>query len=63
MVGAVVTGRPVESAWLLHSERKGTIVDTPMVKHTWINLICLKTVSRKSGNTQRADWYKRITGF
>lgn len=25
--------RPVESAWLLHSERKGTIVDTPMVKH------------------------------
>lgn len=22
MMGAVVTGRPVESAWLLHSERK-----------------------------------------
>lgn len=35
MMGAVVTGRPVESAWLLHSERKGTIGDTPMVKHTW----------------------------
>lgn len=35
MMGAVVTGRPVESAWLLHSERKGTIGDTPMVnKHT-----------------------------
>ncbi len=34
-MGAVVTGRPVESAWLLHSERKRTNVDTPMVKHTW----------------------------
>ncbi|XP_034394541.1 TEF transcription factor, PAR bZIP family member b isoform X3 [Cyclopterus lumpus] len=27
--GRVVPGRPVESAWLLHSGEKGTIVDTP----------------------------------
>lgn len=33
MMGAVVTGRPVESAWLLHSERKWTVLDSPMVKH------------------------------
>lgn len=35
MVGAVDTGRPVESAWLLHSERKGTVAETPVVIHTW----------------------------
>lgn len=62
MIGAVVTGRPVESAWLLHSDRKGMIVDTPTVKHTW--KIC--SVSRRFQESQemkKADWYKRITGF
>lgn len=62
MMGAVVTGRPVESAWLLHSERKGTIVDSHGQTHMG-NTVCLEVVPRKSGNMRRASWYKRITGF
>ena len=56
MMGAVVTGRPVESAWLLHSERKGMVVDIPVVKHTW------KTwpVSRRSQQSQ--EIWKEQTG-
>lgn len=56
MMGAVVTGRPVESAWLLHSERIGSIVDNPMFIHTWKIWFVSRQFSGESGNIKRAGW-------
>lgn len=58
MMGVVVTGRPVERAPGSYTQRKGTVVDTPKVIHTWKHMICLETVSGKSGNFKTAGWYK-----
>lgn len=55
MMGAVVTGRPVESAWLLHSEKRRTVRGTPMLKGTWkIGFISRKvTIYKESRQVQQ----------
>jgi len=57
--GRAVTGRPTESAWLLHSGEKGTIE----VKHMESLMRPEPFFKENSGNAQKPDWYKRVTGF
>ena len=62
MMGAVVTGRPVESAWLLHSECD--CGNSPKVTHTHTEVkVCLGTVSEKLGNKKKSRIEKSHTFY
>lgn len=58
MMGTVVTGRPVESAWLLHSEELGRSGYSHAQRHMENRVYC-----KKSHDLLKAGKYNGLTSF